>query len=156
MAGNVKPVPEGYQSVTPYLLINGAAKAIDFYKQVFGATELMRFDAPGGKIGHAELMIGDSRLMLADEYPEMGFKGPQSYGGSGVLIHLYVTAVDAVVAKATAAGARIVKPVQDQFYGDRTGTFEDPFGHLWGIATHIEDVSMEEMKRRVAAMAGGH
>lgn len=150
----VKPIPEGYHTATPYLVLKGAANAIEFYKKVFGAVEMMRMPQPDGRIGHAEIKIGDSPIMLADEFPEMGHRGPQSLGGSPVSILLYVADVDAVVGKAVAGGAKIVKPVQDQFYGDRTGFIEDPFGHLWGIATHKEDVSPAEMERRAAALHG--
>jgi PhnB protein len=150
----VKPVPEGYHTATPYLVIKDAARAIEFYKKVFGATELMRMPDPSGKIGHAEIKIGDSPIMLADEFPDMGYRGPQALGGSPVSILLYVADVDAVFNKAVAAGAKVVKPLQDQFYGDRSGFIEDPFGHLWSIATHVEDVPPEEMERRVAALYG--
>jgi PhnB protein len=146
--GNVRPIPEGYHSITPYLAVDGAAAAIEFYKKAFGATEVMRMPAPGGKVGHAEIRIGDSRVMLADEYPDMGFRSPKAYGGSPLGLHLYVEDVDAVARQAVAAGAREVKPVKDQFYGDRTGSFEDPFGHVWHIATHKEDVPEDELKRR--------
>src|SRR5947209_5437262 len=152
MAGNVKPIPEGYHSVTPYLVVNGAAKAMAFYKQAFGATELVRMDAPGGKIMHAEMKIGDSPIMLADEAPERGIKGPQSYGGTPVGILLYVPDVDTVFSRAVAAGARVERPLADQFYGDRSATLIDPFGHKWTIATHTEDVPPDEMKRRMDAM----
>jgi PhnB protein len=145
----VKPIPDGFHSLTPYLMVTGAARAMDFYKNVFGATEIMRFDDPSGRIAHAELRIGDSVLMVSDEYPEMGFKGPQTIGASPVLIMLYVENVDACFARATAAGAQVVKPLRDEFYGDRTCTFTDPFGHLWTVATHVEDVSQEEMQRRM-------
>ena len=148
----VKPTPAGYHTVTPYLIIKGAAKAIDFYKKAFGATELMRFPGPNGTIGHAELKIGDSPIMLADEVPEMGYRSPQSLGGTAVSILIYVENVDAVAKRAIDAGAKVLKPVQDQFYGDRSGFFEDPFGHQWSIATHKEDVSLEEMQMRAAAM----
>jgi PhnB protein len=147
----VKPIPEGYHSATPYLIVNGAADAIAFYKKAFGATELMRFPMPGGKIGHAEVRIGDSPIMLADEHPEMGYKGPQSLGGSPVNIMLYVEDVDSVFNRAVAAGAKVKDPVQDKFYGDRSGTLIDPFGHVWHISTHKEDVSLEEMQRRMQA-----
>ena len=147
----VKPIPQGYHSVTPYLIINGATAALDYYKKVFGATEIMRFDAPGGKIGHAEIKIGDSPIMLADEVPERGYRSPKSMGGTPVSIMLYVQDVDAVFNRAVAAGAKVEQPVKDQFYGDRTGTIEDPFGHKWTIGTHVEDVTPEEMKRRMAA-----
>lgn len=151
----VKPVPEGYHTVTPYLIVHDAGRAIAFYKQAFGATERMRFEMPGGKIGHAEVQIGDSVVMLADEFPEMGARSPQSIGGSPVGICLYVEDVDSVFNQATRAGAEVVRPLADQFYGDRSATLKDPFGHQWTIATHKEDVSPEEMKRRQAAMMQG-
>jgi len=151
MPKNVTPVPEGYHSITPYLCVNGAAEAIEFYKRAFGATEIMRMPAPGGKVGHAELKFGDSRVMIADEFPEMEFKSPRAFGGSPVHIHLYIDAVDAVVAQAVAAGAKVVRPVADQFYGDRLGTVSDPWGHVWHVSTHIEDLTEEEMKKRAAA-----
>ena len=151
---NVKPIPEGYHTATPYLCVKGAAQALDFYKKAFGATELFRMPDPSGKIGHAEIQIGDSRIMLADEYPEMGFLAPSGQGKSPVMIHLYVENVDALVKQAEAAGAKIVRPVADQFYGDRAGGIVDPFGHSWYLATHVEDVSPEEMQKRAAkAMA---
>ena len=149
----VQPIPAGYGAVTPYLSVRGAAKAIEFYKQAFGAKEIMRMPGPDGKLGHAEIRIGDSRVMLSDEYEAMAFLGPQSRGGTTVHIHLYVKDVDATVARATAAGAKVVRPVQDQFYGDRTGSIEDPFGHLWHVATHKEDLSKAEMKQRAEKMA---
>jgi PhnB protein len=148
----VKPIPDGYHTVTPYLIVNGAARAIEFYKQAFGATETMRLGGPDGRIGHAEIRIGDSPVMLADECPEMGFRGPQSPGGSGVGLALYVEDVDALFQQAIAAGGQTLRPVQDQFYGDRSGTLADPFGHVWTIGTHKEDVSPEEIQRRAAAM----
>ncbi len=154
MTSNVKPIPKGYHSVTPYLIIKNAAEAIDFYKKAFGATELFRMDQPDGKIGHAEIKIGDSPIMLSDEFPEMGHRGPQSLGGSPVSIMLYVEDVDAVVNRATTAGAKLDRPVEDKFYGDRTGSLTDPFGHIWHIGTHKEDVSPEEMEKRAAAAAG--
>ena len=154
-----KPIPAGYHSVTPYLIIKGATEAIDFYKKAFGATELFRMPAPGGKIGHAEIKIGDSPIMLADESPEMGYKSPQSLGGSPISIMIYVADVDTVFKQAIAAGGKEQRPVKDQFYGDRSGTLEDPFGHVWHVATHTEDVSPEEMERRMktytAASGGG-
>ena len=154
-----KPIPEGYHTATPYLIIGGAAAAIEFYKKAFGATELFRFPAPGGKIGHAEIKIGDSPIMLADEYPEMGYKGPQSLGGSPVSLMIYVEDVDSIFNQAVAAGASVKEAVQDKFYGDRTGTLTDPFGHVWHVSTHKEDVSVEEMERRAkaagAAASGG-
>jgi PhnB protein len=147
---SVKSIPEGYHSITPYLAIAGAADAIAFYKKAFGATEVMRMAAPGGKVGHAEVEIGGSRIMLSDEYPDMGFRGPKAIGGSPVGLHLYVEDVDAVTRQAVAAGAKELRPVKDQFYGDRTGSIEDPFGHVWHIATHKEDLSPDELKRRAA------
>ena len=150
----VKPIPEGYHSVTPYLIIKNAAEAIEFYKKAFGATELFRIDQPDGKIGHAEIKIGDSPIMLSDEFPEMGHRGPQSLGGSPVSIMLYVEDVDTVVSRATTAGAKLDRPVEDKFYGDRTGSLTDPFGHIWHVGTHKEDVSPQEMEKRAAAAAG--
>ena len=148
MAGKVKAKPDGYHTATPYLIVNNAAAAIDFYKRAFGATELMRMDMPGGRVGHAEIRIGDSPIMLADEFPEMNARGPHAIGGTPVSIMLYVDDVDAVVKQAETAGAKVTRPVEDQFYGDRTGGLEDPFGHQWHIATHKEDVSEDEMARR--------
>jgi PhnB protein len=153
--GKVRPVPEGYHSVTPYLIVDGAAKALDFYTRVFGATERMRMPGPGGKVGHAEVAIGDSVIMLADEHPEIGARGPRALGGSPVSVVLYVEDVDATVKAAVAAGARVLQPVTDQFYGDRSGTIEDPFGHRWHVSTHVEDVPPAEMARRAAAAAKG-
>jgi PhnB protein len=147
-------IPEGYHSITPYLYIAGAERAIEFYKDIFGATEVMRMGDPAGKIGHAELKIGSSYVMLADEHPEMDVRSPQSYGGSPVGLLLYVEDVDAVAERAVAAGAKLLSPLEDKFYGDRMGKLEDPFGHVWAIATHKEDVSPEEMQRRVAALHG--
>ena len=155
MATTVKPIPDGYHTVTPYLIIKGAAGAIEFYKKAFGATELFRMTQPDGRVGHAEIKIGNSPLMLADEFPEMGARSPQSFGGSPVSILLYVEDVDAFAGQAIAAGAKVIRPVKDQFYGDRSGSFEDPFGHHWHIATHKEDVSPEEMHKRAAAAHGG-
>ncbi len=137
---------------TPYLCCRAAASAIEFYRKAFGATETMRLAEPGGKIGHAEIKIGEAVIMLSDEYPEMGVRSPQSIGGSPVAIHIYVEDVDALARRAIAAGAKVTQPVADQFYGDRAGTLEDPFGHRWFIATRKEDVSPEEMQRRYAAM----
>jgi PhnB protein len=145
---SVQWVPEGYHSITPYLAIDGAADAIAFYKKAFGATEVMRMAGPAGKVGHAEIEIGGSRIMLADEYPDMNFRSPKAYGGSPVGLHLYVADVDAVARQSLAAGARELRPVKDQFYGDRTGSIEDPFGHVWHIATRKEDLSEDELKRR--------
>jgi PhnB protein len=149
----VNAVPEGYHNVTPYLIINGAAKAIEFYKQTFGAQEEMRMNDPSGRIGHAELKIGDSHIMLADQTMDGKHRSPDAYGGSPVSLLLYVDDVDSTVALAASNGARIDREVQDQFYGDRMGTIVDPFGHIWSIATHKEDVSPEEMKKRMAAMS---
>jgi PhnB protein len=149
----VNYIPQGYHTATPYLIVKGAARAIDFYKQAFGATELMRFPGPGGSIGHAEIRIGDSPIMLADEMPQMGYRSPAALGGSPVSVMLYVPDVDKVVDRAVKAGAKLEKPVADQFYGDRNGTIHDPFGHVWTVSTHKEDVSPEEMQRRVAGMA---
>lgn len=153
MRTKIKPIPKGYHAVTPYLSVKGAAGAIAFYKKAFGAKEVMRMPGPGGTIGHAEIQVGDSRIMLADEFPEMNFRSPRSVGGTPVNIHLYVADVDKVVKKAVAAGAKSLRPVADQFYGDRSGSLEDPFGHVWHIATHIKDIPMKELKKRAAAMA---
>lgn len=153
MSNNVKSIPEGYHSITPYLCIKGATEAIDFYKKAFGAEEVMRIPGPNGKIGHAEIQIGNSRLMLADEYPEMDFRSPKTLGGSPISLMLYVEKVDAFVDQAKAAGAHLLNPVEDKFYGDRMGTLVDPFGHVWHVATHIEDVSVEEMKKRAEKQA---
>lgn len=144
----VQPVPEGYPRVTPYLCIDGAAAAIDFYVSVLGARERMRMPAPGGKIGHAELELGNSLIMLADEYPDIGFRSPKAVGGTPVTLHVYVEDVDAVFAKALARGATELSPVKDEFYGDRTGQIQDPFGHRWNLSTHIEDVAPDEMEKR--------
>jgi PhnB protein len=149
----VQPIPKNYNVITPYLAIRGAARAIDFYKSAFGAKEVMRMPGPAGKLGHAELKFGDSKIMISDEYEEMDFLGPQARGGTPVQIHLYVKDVDAVVAKAVRLGAKVVRAVQDMFYGDRSGTLEDPFGHLWHVATHKRDVSAAEMKQKAAEMA---
>ena len=154
MAG-VKPIPDGYPRVTPYLCVDGAAAAIDFYTKVLGATEKVRMGAPGGKVGHAELELGDSIVMLADEHPEMGFLGPKQVGGTPVTISVYVENVDEVFERAVSEGASAERPLENQFYGDRTGQFQDPFGHRWHVATHVEDVPPEEMQKRAAeAMAG--
>ena len=147
----VKPIPDGYHAVTPYLIVKDAARAIAFYQEAFGATELMRMMRPDGRVGHAEIRIGDSPVMLADEHPEIGARSPQTIGGTPITIQLYVPDVDATVARAVAAGARLTRPVADQFYGDRAGGLEDPFGHQWHVATHVEDVPEDEMARRAAA-----
>src|ERR1051325_10749714 len=147
----VKTIPEGYHSVTPHLMVNGGAAAIEYYGKAFGAKELFRFPAPDGKIGHAEIKIGDSPIMLADEYPDMGYQGPQSIGGSPVSLMIYVEDVDQVFNQAVAAGATVKEALQDKFYGDRIGTVIDPFGHVWHVSTHKEDVSMEEMQERMKA-----
>jgi PhnB protein len=147
---NVKPIPEGYPQVTPYLAVDGASDAIDFYTSVFGASERMRMAAPEGRIGHAELQIGDSLIMLADEFPDMGNRGPKTLGGTPVTISLYVEDVDDVFERAVKEGATALRPVENQFYGDRSGQFEDPFGHRWSVATHVEDVPPEEMEKRAA------
>ena len=152
----VKPIPDGYSSVTPYLIVTGAARALDYYKMAFGATELMRFDGPDGKIMHAEMQIGNARVMLADESPEMGHKSPQSIGGSGTGLMLYVDDADATFARAITGGAKVMKPVENQFYGDRSGSLTDPFGHVWTIATHVEDVTEAEMQRRMEAVSRAH
>jgi len=152
----VKAIPDGYPQVTPYLCVDGAAAAIEFYGKVFGAKERMRMGGPDGKVGHAELQLGSGLVMLADEFPGMPQRSPRSLGGSPVTVSVYVEDVDAVFAKALGAGAKEVRAVEDQFYGDRSGQFEDPWGHLWGVATHVEDVSPEEMARRAEqATAGG-
>lgn len=142
------PIPNGYHTATPYLIVESADLAIDFYKKAFGAIELIRLTDPSGKVAHAEVKIGNSPIMLADEFPEMGFRSPQAIGGSSVSIMLYVQNVDLQFSQAAAAGAKILRPVEDQFFGDRSGTLEDPFGHVWTIATHKEDVSDEEINRR--------
>jgi PhnB protein len=151
----VKPIPDGYPQVIPYLSVDGATAAIEFYRTVFGAKERLRMEAPGGKLGHAELEIGDSIVMLADVFPEMGGTTPTALGGSPVTVMVYVEDVDAVVARAVEAGAELNGKVEDQFYGDRVGRFTDPFGHKWFVATHIEDPSDDEMRRRSAEVMGG-
>jgi len=151
MSTEVKPIPEGYHSVTPYLILSGASEAIAFYKKALGAEEVLRLADPGGKVHHAEISIGDSRIMLADEHPEIQALSPKTVGGSPVSIHLYVEDVDRAIERAVAAGAKLVRPVADQFYGDRTGGIEDPFGYRWFIATHKEDLTIEEIRRRAAA-----
>ena len=149
-----KPIPDGYHTATPYLIIKDAASAIEFYKKAFGATELLRMAGPDGKVMHAEIKIGDSPIMIADEFPEMGARSPQSLGGSPVNIYLYVEDVDALFSQAIAAGAKVLMPVKDQFYGDRSGGVTDPFGHVWYIATHKEDLTPDEIRQRAAAAFG--
>jgi PhnB protein len=151
----VKPIPDGYNAVTPYLIVADASAAIAFYRSAFGATERMRHTAPDGKIGHAEIVIGGSVIMLADEFPEHDARGPAAFGGSPVTLHMYVADVDAVAARAAAAGASVIRPVENQFYGDRAGAVRDPFGHVWHIATHVEDVRPDEIARRAAAVMQG-
>jgi len=150
----VKPIPDDYPRVIPYLSVEGASDAIEFYKTVFGAQEQVRMDAPGGKIGHAEIGIGDSKVMLADTFPDMGGKSPKEIGGSPVTIMVYVEDVDACFQRALDGGATAERKVEDQFYGDRAGSFIDPFGHIWHVATHVEDVSEEEMARRAQQAMG--
>jgi PhnB protein len=154
MSGKVHYIPDGYHSVTPYLYIDGAAAAIDFYKKAFGAIETVRMSNPDGKIGHAEIKIGDSHVMLADENEPMKIYGPKHYGGVSGSLMVYIEDVDSVFQQAIDAGATVTRPVADQFYGDRTGGLEDPFGHHWYLATHLRDVSPEEMKAAMQAMAG--
>jgi len=151
----VNPIPDGYPRVTPYLIVDGAAAAIDFYKSVLGATERMRMAGPDGKLGHAELEIGDSVIMLADEHPEMDARGPNTVGGTPVTLHVYVEDADSVFERAIEAGAKALRPVEDKFYGDRSGGFEDPFGHHWDVATHVEDIPPDEMAKRAAEAATG-
>ena len=148
MAGNVKPIPKGYHSVTPYLYVKGAAKALEFYKKALGATEKFRMPMADGRVGHAEISIGDSVVMLADEFPERNVRGPQTLGGVSSSLMIYVEDVDATGQRFLNAGGKVARPIQNQFYGDRSGTFEDPFGHVWVISTHIEDLSPEEVARR--------
>ncbi len=150
---SVKPIPDGYHSVTPYLTVKGAARALEFYEKAFGAKVLFRMEDKDGRVGHAEIQLGDSRVMLSDEHPELGVRSPQSVGGTPVSIHLYTDDVDATVARAVAAGAKVTRPVADQFYGDRSGTLTDPFGHRWYVSTHTEDVPPDELERRAAAAA---
>lgn len=145
----VKPIPEGYHTVTPYMIVKGAARALEFYKKAFNATELFRMEGPGGSIAHAEFQIGNSRIMLGEESPEWGARSPETIGGSPIGLSLYVENVDALFKQAIAAGGKEERPVKDQFYGDRSGTLRDPFGHQWTIGTHTEDVSPEEMMRRM-------
>ncbi|MDQ3647602.1 MAG: VOC family protein [Actinomycetota bacterium] len=152
---DVKPIPDGYPQVIPYLCVDGAEAAIEFYGRVLGATERMRMPGPDGKIGHAEIELGDSVIMLSDEHPDIDVRGPKSIGGTPVMISVYVEDVDAVFEEALAAGASALRAVEDQFYGDRSGQFEDPFGHRWNVATHVEDVPPDEMEKRMADAMGG-
>jgi len=152
---SVKAIPAGHHTASPYLAIRNAARALEFYKNAFGATEIYKLSMPDGRLGHAEIRLGNSVIMMADEFPEYGGKAPETLGGSPVSIHLYVEDVDSFFKKAVAGGAKERKPVMDQFYGDRSGQLEDPFGHLWWVATHKEDVAPEEMERRAAEMGGG-
>ena len=155
MSSKVKPIPDAYRGATPYLICRGASDAIEFYKKAFGATETFRLAAPGGKIGHAEIRIGKHAIvMIADEHPDMGARSPQTIGGTPVSVYIYVEDVDAVARQAEAAGAKLLRPVADQFYGDRSVHLEDPFGHRWGFATHKEDLSFEEIKKRAASRFG--
>jgi PhnB protein len=155
MAGKVKAIPDGYEGATPYICCKGAAKALEFYKAAFDATERMRMAEPSGRIGHAEFSIGRAVIMLADEYPEIGVVSPQSLGGTPVTLYIYVDDVDGLAKRAEQAGATVRRPVADQFYGDRSVTLVDPFGHVWMFATHIEDVEPDEMKKRAAKAMGG-
>ena len=150
---NVKPVPDNYPRIVPYLCVDDADAAIDFYRRVFGAVERMRMGEPDGRVGHAELQIGEAMIMLADEFPDMGIRSPKTIGGTPVTISMYVEDVDQVFGRAVEQGATSLRPVEDQFYGDRSGQFEDPFGHRWSVATHVEDVSPDEMAARAAAGA---
>lgn len=149
MNGKIKAIPDGYDSVTPYLIVKGAAKAIAFYQKAFSATETMRLPAPGGGIGHAEIRIGNSIVMLADEFPDMGACGPKTIGGSPVSLMIYVENVDHVFALALEAGAKELRPLENKFYGDRAGQIEDPFGHVWTLASHVEDVTAEQLQERM-------
>ena len=153
MRQKVRPIPDGYEAPIPYLVVNGASAAIDFYKKAFGAKETMRMPGPNGKIGHADIVIGGGHVMLADESPEMGHRGPQAFGGSPVGLVIYVENADEVVKKAVRAGAKVTRPVEDQFYGDRAGEVADPFGYKWYVMTHVEDVSPKEMGKRASERA---
>ena len=155
MSKTVKPIPDGYHSVTPYLIIGGgrASEALGFYARAFNAVEVSRMPRPDGGIGHAEMQLGDSKIMLADEAPKVDAYGPNHYGGSPITLHVYVADVDAITNQAASAGAKVVRPLADQFYGDRTAGLMDPFGHTWHLSTHVRDVSMEEMRQQMNAMA---
>jgi len=150
----VNPIPAGYGGVTPYLVVKGASAALDFYQKVFGGQEIMRLDGPNGTIGHAEIKIGDSIVMLADACPDGQYQDPTAYGGTPVSLLVYTPDVDATVAKAVEAGAELISPVESKFYGDRMGSIRDPFGHIWLISTHVEDVPPDELQRRLAALQG--
>ena len=152
MSEHVKPVPDSYPTLSPYLIVTDGAAAIAFYERVFGARLRMRLPGPQGKVGHAELEVGPAVIMLADEHPEMGARSPATIGGSPVFLHLYVENVDEVVQRAAEAGAKVVRPVETKFYGDRAGMIADPFGHVWSIGTHVEDISPEEIERRAAEL----
>jgi PhnB protein len=154
MAKAARKIPEGHNAVSPYIIVDGAARALEFYKRAFNATEKFRMDMPGGKIGHAEMRIGDTVIMLADEHPEHGIHAPAHYKGSPITLHLYVEDVDTITQQAVAAGATLKEPVADMFYGDRRGAVEDPFGHTWHVSTHMEDLTMEEIGKRAAAQMG--
>jgi len=152
---DVKPIPEGYEGITPYLICKNAEAAIDFYKRAFGAEEILRMGKPGERVGHCEMKIGTAIFMLADEFPEMGGVSPETVGGTPVSLYVYVEDVDAFAQKAVGEGLRVIRPVADQFYGDHSGYFEDPFGHKWGFATHVEDLTPEQMEERAKAAHGG-
>jgi PhnB protein len=154
-AKKVHYIPAGYHVVTPYLSVRGAGEAIDFYRKAFGAAELLRVPGPGGKLGHAEIAIGGHHIMLSDEYPDMQFVGPETRGGTTVHLHVYVKNVDALVERAVAAGAKLIREVKDQFYGDRSGSLQDPYGHIWHFATHKQDLSKAELRKRAAEAAKG-
>ena len=151
MSRTVDAIPKGYEGATPYLIVQGAARALEFYQKAFGATEIMRVAGPGGSVGHAEIKIGKAIIMLADEFPEMNCKSPQSFGGSPVSIMVYVKDVDTFVKRAVEAGAKVITPVENKFYGDRSASLEDPFGHHWHFATHVEDVPADELAKRAEA-----
>src|SRR6266481_6565169 len=152
MSATVKPIPDGYTGAIPYICVNNGNAALEFYKSVFGAIETARFAAQDGKVGHAEFKIGAAVIMLADEFPELGFRSPLTLGGSPVALHIYVEDVDAFAARAVSGGAKLIREVSDKFYGDRNCNIEDPYGHIWYVSTHTEDLSSEEMQKRAAAM----
>lgn len=153
MNTKVKPIPDGYHSITPYLIINGASNAIEFYKKAFNAIEHLRIPGPDNKVGHAEISVGNSKIMMADESAAMNAFSPTTLGNSPVTLHFYTEDVDALFAQAVAAGAKVLRPVENMFYGDRAGSIEDPFGHKWYLSTHVEEVSEEELQKRMAALA---